>query len=138
MPFSGKLCYNKEKGIYTCAACGHELFSSDDKFESGTGWPSFYEVISSGNVHLLKDNSHSMHRIEVVCSSCGSHLGHVFEDGSTSTGKRYCINSLSLEFKKKGEKDQASEKPTFCKCTQECNLFSQYDSSLNINLTLNE
>jgi len=105
MPFSGKLCYNKEKGIYTCAACGHELFSSDDKFESGTGWPSFYEVISSGNVHLLKDNSHSMHRIEVVCSSCGSHLGHVFEDGSTSTGKRYCINFLSLDFKKEGEKE---------------------------------
>ncbi len=105
MPFLGKLCYNKENGIYTCAACGQELFSSDDKFESGTGWPSFYEVISSGTVQLLKDNSHSMHRIEVVCSSCESHLGHVFEDGSTSTGKRYCINSLSLDFKKKGEKE---------------------------------
>ena len=104
MPFSGKIYYNKEKGIYTCAACGQELFSSDDKFESGTGWPSFSEVIFSGNVQLLKDNSHSMHRIEVVCSKCGSHLGHVFEDGPTPTGKRYCINSLSLDFKKKEEK----------------------------------
>lgn len=103
-PFSGKLYYKKEKGIYTCAACGQELFSSDDKFESGTGWPSFYEVISSGNVQLLKDNSHSIDRIEVVCSSCGSHLGHVFEDSTTSTRQRYCINSLSLDFKKKGEK----------------------------------
>lgn len=110
MPFSGKLCYNKEKGIYTCAACKQELFSSDEKFESGTGWPSFYEVISSGNVQLLKDDSHFMHRIEVVCSNCGSHLGHVFEDGSTSTGKRYCINSLSLDFKKKGEKEQTRNK----------------------------
>jgi peptide-methionine (R)-S-oxide reductase len=105
IPFSGKLCYYKEKGIYACAACGQELFSSNDKFESGTGWPSFYEVISSGNVQLFKDDSHFMHRIEVVCSRCGSHLGHVFEDGSTSTGKRYCINSLSLDFKKEGEKE---------------------------------
>ena len=90
-PFSGNLYYNKEKGIYTCAACGQELFSSDTKFESGTGWPSFYDVISSDRVRLHEDNSYFMKRIEVVCSRCGSHLGHVFEDGPEPTGQRYCI-----------------------------------------------
>ncbi|MCQ1534491.1 peptide-methionine (R)-S-oxide reductase MsrB [Methanosarcina sp. KYL-1] len=106
-PFSGDLYYNKEKGVYTCAACGQELFSSDTKFESGTGWPSFWDAVSSDRVRLREDNSHFMHRIEVVCSRCGGHLGHVFEDGPKPTGKRYCINSVSLDFKKKPEEEKS-------------------------------
>jgi peptide-methionine (R)-S-oxide reductase len=108
-PFSGNLYYNKEKGVYTCAACGQELFSSDTKFESGTGWPSFSDVISSNKVRLQEDTSHFMNRIEVVCSRCGGHLGHVFEDGPGPTGKRYCINSVSLGFKKEEEAGKKKE-----------------------------
>jgi peptide-methionine (R)-S-oxide reductase len=108
-PFSGNLYYNKEKGVYTCAACGQELFSSDTKFESGTGWPSFSDVISSNKVRLQEDTSHFMNRIEVVCSRCGGHLGHVFEDGPGPTGKRYCINSVSLGFKKEEEAGKNKE-----------------------------
>lgn len=108
-PFSGELYYNKEKGVYTCAACGQELFSSDTKFDSGTGWPSFYDVISSDKVRLQEDNSLFMNRTEAVCSRCGGHLGHVFDDGPKPTGKRFCINAVSLEFKKEGEAGKETE-----------------------------
>lgn len=100
-PFTGKLLKNKDSGMYVCAACENELFSSDTKFESGTGWPSFYDIVSKGNVKLIEDNGFFMKRTEVVCAECGGHLGHVFDDGPKPTGLRYCINSCSLGFKKK-------------------------------------
>jgi peptide-methionine (R)-S-oxide reductase len=100
-PFTGKLLHNKEKGVYTCAGCGAELFSDEAKFDSGSGWPSFYDAIDPDRIVEIEDESHGMRRIEIVCRNCGGHLGHVFPDGPRPTGLRYCVNSLSLDFKKK-------------------------------------
>ena len=97
-PFTGKYLQEKSKGIYCCICCGNHLFSSDSKFDSGSGWPSFSQTINSNNVNEVQDNSNDMNRTEVVCASCDSHLGHVFNDGPKSTSLRYCINSLSLDF----------------------------------------
>lgn len=102
-PFSGKYLHTKEKGMYKCANCNAQLFSSDRKFDSGTGWPSFDDAIP-GAIKEEVDNSHGMTRIEAICAKCGGHLGHVFNDGpKETTGVRYCINSLSLEFDKDRE-----------------------------------
>jgi peptide-methionine (R)-S-oxide reductase len=98
-PFRGKFLYNKKNGIYSCAACGQNLFSSKAKFDSSCGWPSFDLPISGDSIKTEEDRSHGMARVEVKCSKCGSHLGHVFDDGPTKTGLRYCINSCGLEFK---------------------------------------
>lgn len=98
-PFSGKYVHHKENGTYVCAGCGNELFSSDTKFESGSGWPSFWEKASPEAVETRVDRSHGMVRTEVLCRNCGGHLGHVFDDGPRPTGLRYCINSLALDFK---------------------------------------
>lgn len=98
-PFSGKLLHEKRTGMFRCAGCGAELFSSDAKFDSGTGWPSFTEPANRAHVELKDDTSHGMHRTEVLCKHCGAHLGHVFDDGPQDRGgKRYCINSCALAF----------------------------------------
>ncbi len=98
-PFTGKYVNHKNDGIYVCAGCGNELFSSDTKYESGSGWPSFWNQTSEDSTKRRIDNSSGMKRIEIICKKCGGHLGHVFDDGPNPTGLRYCVNSLSLDFK---------------------------------------
>ncbi len=99
-PGTGQFLYHKEKGIYTCGGCGFELFSSDMKFDSHCGWPSFDRELEGRKIKQISDFSHGMIRTEIVCARCGGHLGHIFDDGPTETGMRYCVNSLSLGFKK--------------------------------------
>ncbi len=101
-PWSGEYVHEKADGTYNCAACGNELFRSDTKFDSGTGWPSFTEPANAAGVELHSDHSHGMLRTEVACARCGSHLGHVFPDGPGPTGQRWCINSLALDLDTEG------------------------------------
>lgn len=105
-PFTGKLLENKETGMYACAACGLELFRSAEKYDSGSGWPSFWTAAAGDHVKLHADDSHGMRRTEVTCARCGSHLGHVFEDGPQPTGQRFCINSVSLVFQPGAKNEQ--------------------------------
>jgi peptide-methionine (R)-S-oxide reductase len=105
-PFSGEYEHTKDPGTYVCASCGNPLFSSDTKYDSGSGWPSFYRPLSEGSVATESDNSHFMERTEVLCNRCGGHLGHVFDDGPAPTGQRYCMNSVALKLRKEGEDEK--------------------------------
>lgn len=107
-PFSGALLNEKRQGTYMCKVCGNPLFPSTAKFDSGTGWPSFDQALP-GATKQIEDMSHGMHRVEVVCAKCGSHLGHVFDDGPTGTGKRYCMNSVCLELSAEAESEKKQE-----------------------------
>lgn len=98
-PFTGKYWDYKGEGVYACAGCGQELFTSNEKFDSSCGWPSFFDAMDPENIVKREDNSLGMHRVEVLCRRCGGHLGHLFDDGPRPTGERYCINSVSLDFK---------------------------------------
>ena len=102
-PFSGEYCSFKGQGVYRCVACGNELFSSETKYESGSGWPSFWAPAGEDSVETAPDTSHGMVRTEVVCSHCGAHLGHMFPDGPQPTGLRYCMNSVALKFEEQAE-----------------------------------
>jgi peptide-methionine (R)-S-oxide reductase len=102
--FTGKYLHNKEKGVYVCGACGAELFSSDAKYDSGSGWPSFWTALAKDSIVENPDGTLGMERVEILCKNCGGHLGHVFDDGPQPTGMRYCVNSLSLDFKKNDSK----------------------------------
>lgn len=102
--FTGKFYKHKDKGVYICAGCGNELFTSEQKYDSGCGWPSFYDGIAAGKIKTSLDTSHGTIRTEITCARCDGHLGHVFEDGPNPTGLRYCVNSVSIDFKKKDNK----------------------------------
>ena len=108
-PFSGKYVGHKANGSYACICCGMELFSSENKYDSGTGWPSFWLPLAADRVELRLDSSHGMQRQEVVCASCGAHLGHVFPDGPKVGGLRYCVNSGALDFKENKDRDRGNE-----------------------------
>lgn len=110
-PFTSDLLKNKETGMYTCAACGTTLFSSKAKFDSGTGWPSFDTAENKEHIILKDDTSHGMRRTEVICKTCGGHLGHLFNDGPTKSGQRFCINGCALNFKKKEETTNTKGSP---------------------------